>query len=118
MSSQKISDILVIDDDSILLKLNRHRIRSPRDRLRTVQIDFQLQTAERNTPIHGTRIEVLEAQPAGQRPRNRALACAGGPINGDHTHPVQIGFGHVGFGHVGFGHGMVHQLVPSGMPSL
>ena len=59
---------------------------------------------KRHRSVHGPGVEVLEAEPLGQRPPDGALAGAGRAVDGDHQPPI------------GFVLGQSHDT-PTGRPS-
>ena len=59
-----------------------HTSRCCSDRRRILQIDAFIQAVPRERTVHGTRVQVADAQTARQSLRDRGLARTGRPIDG------------------------------------
>ncbi len=68
--------------------VERDRIRGSElaERLAVAERQAALQREPRDRPVHRTRVEVSESEPLGEPPRDRALSCPRGAVDGnDHA---------------------------------
>ena len=73
--------------DRLAAQVDRRR-RGPADqpgqRVAVVGVDAVLHRGRGQLAVHRARVDVAVAEPVGERPRDRALARAGGPVDRDH----------------------------------
>ena len=79
-------DVPPVDGDPLPHR-NGRRPGQCRHRLAVLRWRAQLQRQRGDGPVHGARVEALDAQPLRHRPRDRGLAGAGRPVNGDQQCP-------------------------------